>query len=84
MLYYQHHSLCLFTKFMTILFYTQMEERNNDQFRVQIDPMWTSHLAPNFSACELFAKARSEKYNCSAPITASGNASKRRGGECLG
>lgn len=61
-----------------------MEERNNDQFRVQIDPMWTSHLAPNFSACELFAKARSEKYNCSAPITASGNASKRRGGECLG
>lgn len=43
-----------------------------------------SHLAPNFSACELFAKARSEKYNCSSPITASGNASKRRGGECLG
>lgn len=43
-----------------------------------------SHLAPNFNACELFAKARSEKYNCSAPITASGNASKRRGGECLG
>lgn len=45
-----------------------------------------SHLAPNFSACELFAKARSEKYtgNCNAPITASGNASKRRGRECLG